>query len=47
MVEAGQIDWAGHDNDPDWLFAEMKRMDGLLEFVEHFVDANPDTLVIV
>ena len=47
MVEAGQIDWAGHDNDVGWLLAEMRRADRTLRIINEFAERNPDTLVLV
>jgi alkaline phosphatase len=47
MVEAGQIDWAGHDNDVGWLLAEMRRADRMLRVINEFAERNPDTLVLV
>jgi alkaline phosphatase len=47
MVEAGQIDWAGHANDVGWLLAEMKRLDRVMDVVSSFAKNSPDTLVIV
>jgi alkaline phosphatase len=47
MVEAGQIDWAGHANDAGWLLAEMKRLGNLLSAIEDFTKRHPDTLVLL
>lgn len=47
MVEAGQIDWAGHANDVGWLLAEMRRLDRVMEVVSSFAKNSPDTLVVV
>jgi len=47
MVEAGQIDWAGHDNDAGWMLAEMQRMDDTLAALLAFVDGRDDTLLVV
>ena len=47
MVEAGQIDWAGHANDVGWLLAEMRRLDRVMTVISDFVKRSPDTLVVV
>jgi alkaline phosphatase len=47
LIEASQIDWAGHVNDVSNAMAEMDDMAKTLEYLEHFVEQNPDTLVIV
>lgn len=47
LIEASQIDWAGHMNDISNAMAEMDDLAKTLEYLEHFVEHNPDTLVIV
>ena len=47
LIEASQIDWAGHGNDINNAMAEMDDLAKALEYLEHFVDHHPDTLVIV
>lgn len=47
MVEAGQIDTAGHYNDSGWVLAEMLRLSSVLHVVERFVEKHPDTLVLL
>lgn len=47
LIEASQIDWAGHINDVSSAMAEMDDLAKTLEYLEHFVEHNPDTLVIV
>jgi alkaline phosphatase len=47
LIEASQIDWAGHGNDINDAMAEMDDLAKTLEYLEHFVDHHPDTLVIV
>ncbi|MBL4764822.1 MAG: alkaline phosphatase [Colwellia sp.] len=47
LVEASQIDWAGHNNDISGAMAEMDDLAKTLEYLEHFVEHHPDTLVIV
>ncbi len=47
MVEAGQIDWAGHANDAGWLLHEMLRLDVTLDTIFNWMNDRDDTLVIV
>jgi len=47
LIEASQIDWAGHGNDISGAMAEMDDLAKTLEYLEHFVKHHPDTLVIV
>jgi alkaline phosphatase len=47
LIEASQIDWAGHINDVSSAMAEMDDLAKTLEYLEHFVKHHPDTLVIV
>ncbi len=47
LVEASQIDWAGHGNDIADAMAETDDLAKTLEYLEHFVEHHPDTLVIV
>ena len=47
LIEASQIDWAGHINDVSSAMAEMDDLAKTLEYLEHFVERHPDTLVIV
>ena len=47
LIEASQIDWAGHGNAISDAMAEMDDLAKTLEYLEHFVDHHPDTLVIV
>lgn len=47
LIEASQIDWAGHGNDISGAMAEMDDLAKTLEYLEHFVKQHPDTLVIV
>ncbi|MDP7592299.1 MAG: alkaline phosphatase [Litorilituus sp.] len=47
LIEASQIDWAGHGNSVSDAMAEMDDLAKTLEYLEHFVQHNPDTLVIV
>jgi len=47
LIEASQVDWAGHGNDISSAMAEMDDLAKTLEYLEHFVEHHPDTLVIV
>lgn len=47
MVEAGQIDWAGHANDAGTMLHEMITINEVLNYLIEFVQNNQDTLLIV
>jgi alkaline phosphatase len=47
MIEAGQIDWAGHANDVGTLLHEMLRFNQALQAVMQWVDGRDDTLLVV
>ena len=47
MIEGSQIDWAGHENDHDWLMDEMTDFDEAVGVVMDFAEADGRTLVIV
>lgn len=47
LIEASQIDWAGHGNDISDAMAEMDDLAKTLEYLEHFVEHHPNTLVVV
>ncbi len=47
MIEAGQIDWACHQNDAGTLLHEMLRLERVLKTVQDFVKGRDDTLVIL
>ncbi len=47
MVEAGRIDWAGHDNDTGTLLHEMIKFDETIAHVHEWVRARRDTLLLV
>jgi alkaline phosphatase len=47
MVEASQIDWAGHDNDTEYLVSEMIDFDNAIGKALEFARKNPETLVII
>lgn len=47
LVEASQVDWAGHANDIGSAMAEMHDLALTMEFLEQYVASNPDTLVVL
>ncbi len=47
MIEAGQIDWACHENDAGWLLREMIRLDETVKTVRKWAAEREDTLVII
>ena len=47
MVEGSQIDWAGHENDHDWLVTELADFDGAVGVVMSFAERDGRTLVVV
>ncbi|GAC15935.1 alkaline phosphatase [Aliiglaciecola lipolytica] len=47
LVEGSQIDWAGHGNDVASAMAEMHDLALTLEWLEQYVQENPDTLVVI
>ena len=47
MVEGAQIDWAGHDNDADYLITELLDFDKTIGVALDFAANNAETLVIV
>ena len=47
MVEGSQIDWAGHDNDANYLITELLDFDQTVGFVLDYAEKEGNTLVIV
>jgi alkaline phosphatase len=47
LIEASQIDWAGHNNDITAAMGEMEDLAKTLEYLETYVAKYPNTLVIV
>lgn len=47
MIEGSQIDWAGHDNDEEWMLAEMADFDVVITEVIDFAQQDGNTLVVV
>ena len=47
MIESAIIDGYGHNNDSDGMIEEMKEFNGLLKALVAYVNANPETLLVV
>jgi len=47
LIEASQVDWAGHGNDIASAMAEMDDLAKTLEYLETYVKTHPDTLVVL
>lgn len=47
LIEASQVDWAGHANDIASAMAEMDDLAKTMEYLEAYVASNPDTLVVL
>lgn len=47
MIEGSQIDWCGHANDIACAMAEMHDFANAIKAAKAFVDANPDTLLVI
>jgi len=47
LVEASQIDWAGHGNDIGSAMAEMHDLAQTMLFLQTYVESNEDTLVVL
>lgn len=47
MVEGSQIDWAGHDNDADYLVGEMLDFEKVIAAALDFAEKDGNTLVVV
>lgn len=47
LVEASQVDWAGHANDIGSAMAEMHDLALTIEYLREYVKAHPDTLVVL
>ncbi|MDN4166732.1 alkaline phosphatase [Cytophagales bacterium LB-30] len=47
MIEGSQIDWGGHENQADYLIAEMLDFNATIAQVLEFAKADGETLVIV
>ncbi len=47
LVEASQVDWAGHSNDIAAAMTEMDDLAKTMKYLEQYVKNNPDTLVVL
>src|SRR5690606_32989615 len=47
MVEGGQIDWAGHNNDAGGLLHELLRFDETIQVVVNWAEKRNDTLGVL
>ena len=47
MVEASQIDWAGHKNDAEYIVQEVLDLDKAIGIAMDFANKNNETLIIV
>ncbi|WP_026377113.1 alkaline phosphatase [Aestuariibacter salexigens] len=47
LIEASQVDWAGHANDIASAMAEMHDLAITMEWLETYVQQHPDTLVVL
>jgi len=47
LIEASQVDWAGHGRDIAAAMTEMDDLAKTLEYLEEYVTKNPDTLVVL
>lgn len=47
LIEASQIDWAGHNNDIAVAMSDMAELENTMEFLVDYVKKSPDTLVIL
>jgi alkaline phosphatase len=47
LVEGSLIDWCGHDNDIGCAMNEMDDLAKTAEYLKDYVDANPDTLLVM
>ncbi len=47
MIEGGQIDWAGHNNDTATMLHEMLKFDQAINYVYQWVKDRDDTLVVI
>lgn len=47
MIEGGQIDWAGHQNDAGSMLHELLSFNETINWVIDWVEKNPDTLLVI
>ncbi|TKB43330.1 alkaline phosphatase [Thalassotalea mangrovi] len=47
LIEASQVDWAGHANDIAYAMAEMEDLATTMSYLESYVQQHQDTLVVL
>ncbi|MFC1237512.1 alkaline phosphatase [Vibrio sp. F74] len=47
MIEGGQIDWAGHNNDAGTMLHDLLKFDEAIEYVYEWVQKRTDTMVVI
>lgn len=47
LIEASQVDWAGHSNDIAAAMAEMADLSATVTWLESYVEHHPETLVVM
>lgn len=47
MIEGSQIDWGGHDNDPEYMISELLDFDRMIGKVLDFAEKDGNTLVVI
>ena len=47
MIEGAQIDWAGHDNDQDYMVSQFLEFNDTIEVVLEFAKKDKNTIVVV
>ncbi len=47
LVEASQVDWAGHANDISSAMGEMEDLEQTIKMLKSYVDQHPNTLVVL
>ncbi|MFR9650082.1 MAG: alkaline phosphatase [Rikenellaceae bacterium] len=47
MIEGSQIDWEGHNNDVEAIYAELQDFERAIEVALDYADSSGDTLVVI
>ena len=47
MIEESQADWAGHDNNEEWVTAEMASLNAVIDVCLEYQEQHPETLVLL
>ncbi len=47
MIEGGQIDWAGHNNDAGTMLHDLLKFDEAIQYVYDWVQNRKDTMVVI